>query len=54
MEHCHPSCFFYRAEWNQVYRQIYSADTVAQVKGLERLVVWKVRCAVLFSVKDEL
>lgn len=50
----HPSCSFYRAEWHEVYRQIYSADTLAQVKGFERLFVWKVRCAVLLSVKDEL
>lgn len=37
--------FFYRAEWDQAYKQIYSDDTVAQVKGFERLLVWKARCA---------
>jgi hypothetical protein len=36
---------FYRAEWDQTYKQIYSDDTVAQVKGFERLLVWKARCA---------
>jgi hypothetical protein len=50
----HQSCSFYRAEWHQVYRQIYSADKVAQLEGFERLVVWKVRCVVLLYVKDEL
>jgi hypothetical protein len=36
--------FFCRAEWDQTYKQIYSDDTVAQVKGFERLLVWKARC----------
>jgi hypothetical protein len=54
MEHFNPSCSFYRSEWHDVYRQIYSADTEAQVKGFERLAVWKIRCAVLLFMKDEL
>ncbi|XP_069691998.1 ribosomal biogenesis protein LAS1L [Periplaneta americana] len=36
--------WFNMAEWDQVYKQIYSDDTVAQVKGFERLLLWKARC----------
>jgi hypothetical protein len=48
-EHIFNKVFsFYRAEWGQAYKQIYSDDTVAQVKGLERLLVWKARCVLLY------
>lgn len=36
--------WFNMTEWDQAYKQIYSDDTVAQVKGFERLLIWKARC----------
>ncbi|KDR15016.1 uncharacterized protein LOC110833998 [Zootermopsis nevadensis] len=36
--------WFNMSEWDEAYKQIYSDDTVAQVKGFERLLVWKARC----------
>ncbi|XP_046736249.1 protein LAS1 [Diprion similis] len=35
--------WFSLAEWHDVYEQIYSNDTIEQIKGYERLLVWKAR-----------
>ncbi|XP_046466933.1 uncharacterized protein [Neodiprion pinetum] len=35
--------WFSLTEWHDVYEQIYSNDTVEQIKGYKRLLVWKAR-----------